>query len=191
MAETPATYRLSARPALDGFARTLGDTTLRVLPDMRIVSLAVADDRQAAFEQAVQTLYTLTPPRVGYAAVTQDQRYRLIGAAPEQYLLLATERDLFLNAATQLNHTAFLTDQSDAWVILELTGSHSRDVLSRSCMLDLHPVAFAIHQSTRTLIEQISAYLTRTGEHRYLVQIPRSSADSLAQALDNTLTFIG
>ena len=191
MVDTPPQYRLTARDALPGFACTAGSTTLRAITGLGIVSLAVPADRRAAFERAIQTAYHMAVPRTGHAAVTPDQGIRLIGTAPGHYLLLGTAEGLLLNAVSAIGDAACFTDQSDAWVILELSGTLSRSVLSRSCMLDLHPAVFSVHQSAPTRIEHVTAHITRIGEHHYTIQSPRSSAESLAQALENTLKLIG
>ena len=190
MVDTLPQYRLNARDALPGFVCTVGDTTLRAIADLRIISLAVPADRQTAFERAIQTSYHMAAPRIGHAAVTPDQGIRLIGAAAEHYLLLGAAEDLPLHAVSALGDTALLTDQSDNWVILSLSGTLSRYVLSRFCMLDLHPDVFLLYQYASTRIEHITAHIMRIGENHYTIQSPRSSAESLAHALENALKLV-
>lgn len=74
---------------------------------------------------------------------------------------------------------AAVTDQSDAWVALTLSGARARDVLSRLVPIDLRDRAFPEAATARTLLQHVTVSLTRTAPDAYLILAFRSMAGTL------------
>ncbi|MEM8751369.1 MAG: hypothetical protein AAGF90_00195 [Pseudomonadota bacterium] len=76
---------------------------------------------------------------------------------------------------------ATVTDQSDGFASLTLTGPRSRDLLSRLSTLDFADAAFPVGAVARTPMQQISVTILRTGDGPdYVLETPRSTARDLA-----------
>lgn len=52
-----------------------------------------------------------------------------------------------------------MVDQSSAWAPLLLAGTRSREVLARSCRLDLDPLLFPVGHAAATIMAQVPAIL--------------------------------
>ena len=63
--------------------------------------------------------------------------------------------------APELAQHAAMTDQSDAWVVLELTGKSAADALARLVPVDLRPQSFGETQVARTLCQHANIVLYR------------------------------
>ena len=106
--------------------------------------------------------------------------------------LLWTGRDMaFLIGvgapATLADHAA-LTDQTDGWAILTLSGPMAEAALMRPVPLDLRLSAFPVGRTTRAPLNHMQAILTRTGAQAFEVMVFRSMARTawaeLAEALE-------
>lgn len=84
--------------------------------------------------------------------------------------------------------TASLTEQSDAWVRLRLSGPGVRPALERLCMLDLDDAAFAQGSVARTVMEHLGVVILRPGPYLWELWSARSSARSCVHALRTAAT---
>jgi sarcosine oxidase subunit gamma len=77
---------------------------------------------------------------------------------------------------------ASVTEQTDAWVILDLAAPDLAPVLERLCNVDFRAVPAG--HATRTVMEHLGVYLVKHGPGAARLYGPRSSADSLLHALE-------
>ncbi|WP_210528285.1 sarcosine oxidase subunit gamma [Rubellimicrobium arenae] len=103
--------------------------------------------------------------------------------APSQWMIEGpqdTYEDIAAVLKTIFGESASVTEQTDAWVRLEVTGP-LRPMFERLCNLDL--VRFVPGSATRTIIEHLGCYVLRQADDRITLLGPRSSAASLHHAL--------
>ena len=67
-----------------------------------------------------------------------------------------------------------VVDVSANRTTLELSGPKAREVLQKSCQVDLHPRSFLVGHSALTQLESTGAYIWRTGEDTWRI-MPRAS----------------
>ena len=96
------------------------------------------------------------------------------------------------NASVQakLNGTGYTTDQTDNWVILEVSGKATLSALERLCPLNLDLDAFPVGASGRTVMEHMGALIVRTGEDSFLLMSASSSAKSFAHAVELSFEWV-
>ncbi len=75
-----------------------------------------------------------------------------------------------------------LTDQSDAWAGLTLTGPGARDVLARLVPLDLDRAVFPPGTAARSLLRHVALLLVAT-EEGFELLIPRSLTRTAVEEL--------
>jgi heterotetrameric sarcosine oxidase gamma subunit len=124
------------------------------------------------------------PRRAGTAEIA------FIGTGPGTWLVTCEVEGSSL--ATQLKERvgplASISDQSDAYPVLRLSGARGRDVLAKLVSLDLHPAVFNIGHSASTGAAHISVILWRLenapdGSSAFEIAFPRSMAGSLWHAI--------
>lgn len=76
-----------------------------------------------------------------------------------------------------------ITDQSDAWAWVRLSGAGAGDVLARLCPLDLRDSAFAPGSSARGLIGHMTALILKTDAQVYEIAVFRSMGETLRHEL--------
>ena len=92
--------------------------------------------------------------------------------------------------APQLADHAALTDQSDAWVALQLAGAGGEDVLARLVPVDLRAAPFPPGHTARTLLGHANVSITRTGENCFLILGFRSMAKTLVHELEIAMAAV-
>ena len=87
----------------------------------------------------------------------------------------------------ELSGLAAVTDQSDAWIAVSLSGAGSEDVLARLVPLDLRPASFGSAHTARSLIGHMTASISRTGPDSFLILVFRSMAGTLVHELKEAM----
>ena len=80
--------------------------------------------------------------------------------------------------------------ETDAWVVLQISGPDVRAVLERLCPLDLHDATCPIDSAQRTVMEHMGAIIIRTAPDRFLLLSASSSAKSFLHAVETSLKYI-
>ncbi|RMF34136.1 MAG: sarcosine oxidase subunit gamma [Alphaproteobacteria bacterium] len=125
-------------------------------------------------EEAVGSALGLDLPADGSSAT--GPAGRLVWAGRRAWLLFAEVAPEGL--AERLSGLAAVTDLSDGYAGLSLSGENARAVLARLCPLDLAGESFADGAAARSLIGHIGVHLIRNGEAFEILAL-RSYASSL------------
>lgn len=89
-----------------------------------------------------------------------------------------------------LAEVAALTDQTDGWVWVHLTGADARAVLARLTPLDLRSGGFAIGTSARTMLNHMQAILIRPAPEAFEIAVFRSMAGTLVHELQEAMRSV-
>ena len=136
-----------------------------------VTSIAPFRGREAAVARSLGAAF----PRPG--RVERIGEARLMWVGPGRALLIgrAPPEGLGVDAA--------VVDLSDAQVVLLLEGTASRDVLVRLVPLDLRDAAFPEGSTARSLVNHMTATISRTGHDAYEVMAMRSMAATLVHEI--------
>ncbi|KIC47970.1 sarcosine oxidase subunit gamma [Tateyamaria sp. ANG-S1] len=103
-------------------------------------------------------------------------------------------RDMVLLAGPEpdkaLAKHAALTDQSDAWTAVTLSGAASEAVLARLIPLDLSAASFKRGHTARTQIQHMTGSVTRVGADTFLLMVFRSMAGTLLHDLERAMASV-
>ena len=160
----------------------------RVVDDLALASLAARKDAAPALAQAARVTFGLelpTGPRMARGA-----ELAVIGTAPGRWLVLkeaARGADLLARLTTAFGASAALTDQSDANLVLELSGPQVAGTLEKLVALDLHPDVFKPGDAAATMVALMSVLLWRLPDAaaapHYRFAIPRSFGPAFLRTL--------
>lgn len=160
--------------------RVAGGVTLSELSNARITSLAPLKGKSRAVGAALKAVGLGWPgpgqsKTVGSASILwtgMDQAF-LIGADPGA-----------------LEGLAALTDQSDGWARMRLSGPGAEQVLTRLVPLDLRPSVFAEGQMARTSLNHMIMILLRSGAGSFDIMVFRSMAGSAVHELGQAMEAV-
>jgi len=157
---------LIAKSALEGQGPVaLGGVTLAEAAVGPITSIAVLPGGAKAVAKGLKPLGLAMPAPNGFA---EKAGARIIWTGREQAFLTGVAPPSLEGAA--------LTDQSDGWAVLMLSGVGAVDVLARLMPLDLRLNAFPVGRAVRSGLNHMNAVILRTGDYAFEIMVFRSMA---------------
>ena len=82
-----------------------------------------------------------------------------------------------------LDGVAAVTDQTDAWAVVQIAGARVEDVLARLMPVDLRAVVFKSGHMARSMLGHMSVAITRVGPQAFEIMAMRSMAGTLVHEL--------
>lgn len=161
---------IAKTPCADLLPQSIGQITLNKVTYPGLWSVAPFAGQQ----KATGTALGHPLPKPG-RTVTQDG-LRLIWAGHGVVFAVAPN-------LPDLSALAAVTDQSDGWAVVTVSGSTVVDVLARLVPIDLRPATFKTGHTARTLLGHMTASVTRTGPQTFEVMVMRSMAATLVHDL--------
>lgn len=177
----------AGRPALHGLAvpghhgRAGSGLVVEERSDVAFASVIAKRGRRDALASAVSTNYGVAlpfgPKRVSAGA------FAFAGTGPDQWIASAEGAEAAGFAARlrgRIGLFAAVSDQSDAHLVLRLSGPKVRDVLAKGVPVDLHPKVFKAGDVASTLVAYIGVQIDMLDDKpTYQLAAPRSMAGSL------------
>ena len=170
---------LIAKSALEGRSLTLGTVTLAEVEVGPITSVAVFPGGAKAVAKGLKTL-GLTMPEPN--TFTEKKGARIVWTGRDQAFLMG-------GAPPDLEGAA-LTDQSDGWAVLGLSGAAAVDVLARLVPVDLRLAAFPVGRAIRTQLNHMNVVILRVGDHAFEILVFRSMARTAWHELETTTHMV-
>lgn len=181
---------LQAAPVLGGLDVTIGANRIVERSDLAMVSMATPLSDEGALEAALRDAFSLSLPQPTLSVTAGD--IRAVWMAPDQMMLVFAHATPDAEAVVQakLNGAAYTTDQTDGWVLLDVSGPDTLAALERVCPVDLDTDAFPTHASARTVMEHLGALIIRLEADRFLLASASSSAASFAHAIKTSYDYV-
>lgn len=173
---------LIAKSALAGAAPlTRLDTTLAEGRAAPITSIAPFPGRVSAVNAALAPLGLAFPAPNAQSAHGDA---RLVWTGRDQAFLIGAA------APDGLADHAALTDQTDGWAILTLTGPAATDALMRPVPLDLRLASFPQGRTARAPLNHMQAIISRVGQDAFEIMVFRSMARTAWSELSEALEVL-
>lgn len=180
MAETG----LQARPLGAGITHSIGETTLSVIARKELLAIAYPPAMAAQVEVALGAL----PTPATSTALSTGQRILWVGVG--QLLCFGTSPLGEAATAAKLEDSGYVTDLSDGWIALDLSGPDAQARLDLLTLPDLSDEAFAVGAVTSTPIGHLRVVIWRKTQTQFVLLSAASSALSLIQTLQDELALL-
>ena len=133
--------------------------------------------------------FNIDVPIVGQSTVSDIKNARLLGLQKDQLFLIFDyfEVDPLAELPRDLLNCVYLTDQTDSWVMLTLSGQSARIMLQEACPIDFHSTSFKQDAVCRTIMEHISVIILCESWNRFLILTPRSTSKSFLEFVKTSL----
>jgi len=161
---------------------TQGPLTIAERTDVALASVAVRNGRMADLVKAARSAGVPLP---GPATHQRGTPFSAFWTAPDMWIVEApfASHELIADLLrSALGDAASITEQTDAWVVFDLSAPDLVPILERLCNVDFRSVPAGY--ATRTVMEHLGVYLIKHGPGSARIFGPRSSADSLLHALE-------
>ena len=192
---------LAASSPLDGHSIIIDGASLVEITNLSMVSVTPFASHEKEFGNAVFKLFGSGPLNSVTALENRGAKnYIFLPSAHGQWFFCfyndgADPIDTASSLMGQrLSSQLSMTDQSDAWVILGLTGPLVRHTLERICPIDCSTSAMPVGTTARTMIEHLGAIIVRRPDDKdanpcFWLLSARSSASSFLHAITASPPF--
>ena len=170
---------LIAKSALEERSLALHGVTLAEVEAGPITSIAVYPGQGKAVAKGLKALGLAMPEPNSFA---EKKGARIVWTGRDQAFLMGV-------AAPALEGAA-LTDQSDGWATLALSGAGGDEVLARLVPMDLRLAAFPVGRVARSQVNHMNAVILRVGEDRVEIMVFRSMARTAWHELEAAMQMV-
>ena len=185
-------YSLTARSPFERPPHDVEGVSIAEVTGRAIVSVSVPARGKDALSRAFADTYRIAVPSVGSSCVSEEGTARLLGLQRDQMFLLfdCLEPGPVRQAAARLGNSAYLTDQSDSWAMIEASGPNFLAAMERLCPVDLDEQVFPVDGVIRTVMEHLAVIIIREKSDSFVLLSPRSSAASFLQMLETAVSDV-
>lgn len=174
--------KLLAKSAADGLTPIeLSNTNIVEIRSLNLTSISAYKGNSKKLSEQLKKSHGLAIPRKGRATGREGARALWFG---QHTLLVGAKPD------EKLTKFGILTDQSDAWVILRMSGGSIEDILMRLTPIDVRLKAFKSGDVVRTSLMHVNVTLHRIGTDTIDVYGFRSMAKTLCHELSQALSTV-
>jgi sarcosine oxidase subunit gamma len=170
---------LIAKSALEGRSFTLGGVTLAEVDPGSITSIAVFPGGTKAAAKGLKALGLVMPAPNSFA---EKKGARIVWTGRDQAFLTGVAPPAIEGAA--------VTDQTDGWAVLAVSGPGAIDVLARLVPLDLRLPQFPVGRVVRSQVNHMNAVILRTGDYSVEIMVFRSMARTAWHELVTTMHMV-
>ena len=183
---------LTAEPFLDGYSTKFERAELAEVDGLSLFFIAEPLGGRNNLERELFENFGLSLPDPGSSHASNDGNSRIAWMADGQFLLFF-EAGIGMNSqrvSAALGESAHVSDQSDNWVALRLSGAVAEESLERICAVNIAVAAFPAGSVAQTAMEHMRVIAIRELEDGFLLLSPSSSANSFLRALQTSLENI-
>ena len=171
---------LAAATPLTGIAPlSVGTVTLAEADLDALTSIAPFAGKREAVSQVLNEEHEVSFP--GSNGISHSGKARAVWFGRETALLIGPKPN------ARLQKLAAMTNQSDAWASVTLSGADVEAVLARLVPLDLRLEHFPEGHAARSLLGNMNTLLVRTSSEEFLILVFRSMAGTLLHDLKTAM----
>ncbi len=168
------------QPGRVGRADGAAGITAMARDDLALARLIARRTTRADVTERVRASYGIDPPSTPRRAAKDGVAF--IWSGPGEWLVVAERAQhprIVDDLRTALAGLAAVSEQSDGFAVLRLSGPKARDTLMKGVSIDLHPRAFSVDGTALTVISHIGVHLWQIDDSpTYDIAVPRSLAAS-------------
>ena len=196
-----SSFTLTASSPLDGYSTIVDGASLVEITSKSIVSVSPFNGNKAWLNTKITKLFGSGAPRATTAFERTGKKACLFLPSAHDQWFLCFDNDTAdpMDAANNLlgkgvSARLAMTEQSDSWVILALTGPLIYCTLERICPIDCSAPAMPVGTTARTMIEHLGTIIVRrpddgNGNPCFWLFSARSSAASFLHAIIGSPPF--
>ena len=180
-----ASKGLSASNSLNGFSKSFGSTTFRIVPSFELLAIAIPSWPRQETNSKLGML-----PNPGQSGALDSSQHILWMGVSQYYIF---DEESFTGEATmnaRLDGTGYVTDISDGWVAMVLEGP---DALARIDLITLPDLAenlFNVGAVTSTILAHTRVVVWRQASEKIVLLAAASSARSFINSLAHELSML-
>lgn len=179
-----SSLNLEASSPLSGYSHDFGSVQVEEVTGKALVSIAEPLGIKTKLKTAIKKSLGAEWPVIG-SSTSSSSGYQLMGVQSDMIFAFFDHPSGLADKSIKslLKENAYCTDQSDAWVMIQISGEGVYAALERICPLNLAPAIFKVGSVARTSMEHLGVVVFKIDENTFVLMGATSSADDLLHAV--------
>ena len=180
-------FKLSSNTPLDGFKQEINGISIVEIADVEIFALALKNGVRNK-KKAISIFkknFGCSMPNPGHSNKTRNPEIKVLRTSPVQIFIIFKIRDSrkVEKILSDMDKAFYITEQSDVWSGLTVSGRDIISCLERVCPIDIATHAFGIDCFARTVMEHLGVIIIRCKENEFELFSSSSSAKSFLNVI--------
>ena len=180
-------FKLIGNTALGSFDQEINGISIAEITDVEILALAikngVENKKKAASIFKKQLGCSL--PQPGQASKTKEPVIKVLRMSSDQLFIIykIKESKKVENILSKMDGKFYITEQSNAWAGLSVSGPNVISCLERVCPIDISENSRGVYCFARTVMEHLGVIIIRCKENEFELFSSSSSAKSFLNVI--------
>ena len=181
-------YKLKSNFILKKYKSDINQVKISVLENREIHALAIKLGKEKKAESIIKKVFNCPMPSPGQAEFSREYNLKILRLSTDQFFILF---DLRYSSQIEiifgkLLEAFYITEQSDAWSGLKVSGKQVIECLERVCPINLSIEAFKLNSFARTVMEHLNTIIIRNKRNEFELFTTSSSEKSFLQAIETS-----
>ena len=173
-------YKIKSISPLANYKSEINNIKISAIEKTKLYSLAIPKNGiRKATTTIIKTFHCQLPP-TGSCSVSREHKLKILALSTDQIFLYFGHQDIIQIETNlkALEKSFYITEQSDAWSGIKVSGQNIISCLERICPINLSIDAFGINCFARTAMEHLNTIIIRTKKNEFELFSASSSAQS-------------
>ena len=181
-------YQLKANTALEKHRTEINGVKISEIGNIEIYSLAVKLNEEGKAAATIKKIFSCKMPAPGNAFISESQKTRILRLSIDQLFLFLNSREFekVNDHFQEFSKFFYITEQTDAWSGVKVSGSRVFECLERICPINLSTKTFPVNSFARTSMEHLNALIVKTKSNEFELYSASSSAKSFLHAIETS-----
>ena len=178
-------YKLKIKSPLANYKGEINNVKISTIEKMEFYSLSIPIGGKKNAETAIKKAFNCQMPLAGGCSVCREYKVKILRLSQDQIFLYFGFQDIVQieKSLKVLENFFYVTEQSDAWSGIKVSGQNIISCLERICPINLSIDAFGINCFARTAMEHLNTIIIRNKKNEFELFSASSSAKSFLHAI--------
>ena len=178
-------FKLKVKSPLSNYKSEINKIKISAIQKIEFYSLAIPINGEKKAETTIVKAFNCQMPPPAGCSVSRDYKIKILRLSPDQIFLYFGFQNMIQieRILKELEKSFYITEQSDAWSGIRVSGQDVISCLERICPINLSIDAFGINCFARTAMEHLNTIIIRTKKNEFELFSASSSAQSFLHAV--------
>ena len=177
--------KLKIKFPLSNYKNEINKIKISTIEKIEFYSLAIPIQRKKKAGAAIAQEFKCQLPSPGNCVVSRDLKLKILRLSTDQILLYFSFQNMtqIKKSLKMLETSFYITEQSDAWSGVKVSGQNVTSCLERICPINLSIDFFGINCFARTSMEHLNTIIIRSKKNEFELFSASSSARSFLHTI--------
>ena len=181
-------YKLKSSLTLNNYKVEINSIRISALPKKEIYSLAIKLGKDKKASNLIENIYNCPIPKPGKSEVAYKHSLKVLRLSTDQLFIIFDSQHLHEIESNfrKLAEAFYITEQTDAWSGVKVSGKRIIECLERICPINLSIETFKVHSFARTIMEHLNTIIIRNKRNEFELFTNSSSENSFLHAIETS-----